>query len=47
MVESPENIVSALLSAIRSDIGDVQGSLSEIKERLATLEGGQARIERG
>jgi hypothetical protein len=44
MADSPENIVLAQLRAIRTDIADVQGSLSEIKGRLATLEGGQASI---
>ena len=32
------------LLAIRSEISGVQGSLGEIKRRLATLEGGQASI---
>jgi len=44
MAESPENIVLAQLRAIRSDRADVQGSLGEIKGRLANLEGGQASI---
>jgi hypothetical protein len=44
MVESPENLVLAQLRAIRTDITDVQGSLGEIKRRLANLEGGQASI---
>jgi hypothetical protein len=44
MVESPEDTVSALLRAIRPDIADVQDALSEIKERPATLDGGQASI---
>ena len=44
MVESPENLVLTQLRAIRTDISEVQGSLGEIKRRLATLEGGQASI---
>jgi septation ring formation regulator EzrA len=32
------------LRAIRTDISDVQGSLGEIKRRLANLESGQASI---
>ena len=44
MVESPENLVLTQLRALRADISDVQGSLGEIKRRLANLEGGQASI---
>ena len=44
MVDSPENLVLTQLRAIRGDISDVQGSLTEIKRRLANLEGGQASI---
>lgn len=44
MVDGPENLVLAQLRAIRADLVDVQGSLSEIKRRLANLEGGQASI---
>ena len=44
MVESPENLVLTQLRAIRTDLSDVQGSLGEIKRRLANLEGGQASI---
>ena len=32
------------LRAIRADIADVQGSLGEVKRRLANLESGQASI---
>ena len=32
------------LRAIRADISDVQGSLGEVKRRLANLESGQASI---
>jgi hypothetical protein len=44
MADSPENIVLAQLRAIRTDLADVQGSLGEIKGRLANLEGGQASV---
>jgi septation ring formation regulator EzrA len=44
MVDSPENLVLTQLRAIRADISDVQGSLGEIKRRLANLESGQASI---
>jgi septation ring formation regulator EzrA len=44
MVDSPENLVLTQLSAIRADISDVQGSLGEVKRRLANLESGQASI---
>lgn len=44
MVDGPENLVLSQLRAIRSDLSDVQGSLGEIKRRLANLEGGQASI---
>lgn len=44
MVESPESLVLAHLRAIRVELADVQGSLGEIKGRLANLEGGQASI---
>ena len=46
MVETPENLVLTQLRALRADISDVQGSLGEIKRRLANLEGGQASIIR-
>jgi septation ring formation regulator EzrA len=44
MVDSPENLVLTQLRAIRGDISDVQGSLTEIKRRLTNLESGQASI---
>ncbi|MBY0321284.1 MAG: hypothetical protein K2X72_21365 [Reyranella sp.] len=44
MVDSPENSVLTQLRAIRADISDVQGSLGEVKQRLANLESGQASI---
>lgn len=44
MSDNPENLVLTQLRAIRSDLSDVQGSLGEIKRRLANLEGGQASI---
>lgn len=44
VVDSPENLVLAQLRAIRSDLSDVQGTLGEIKGRIANLEGGQASI---
>ena len=44
MVDSPENLVLTQLRAIRTDISDVQGSLGEVKRRLANLESGQASI---
>lgn len=44
MVDSPENLVLTQLRAIRADISDVQGSLGEVKRRLANLESGQASI---
>jgi hypothetical protein len=44
MVDTPENLVLTQLRAIRSDVADVQGSLGDIKRRLANLEGGQASI---
>ena len=44
MVDSPENLVVTQLRAIRADISDVQGSLGEVKRRLANLESGQASI---
>jgi septation ring formation regulator EzrA len=44
MVDSPENLVLSQLRAIRADISDVQGSLGDIKRRLANLENGQASI---
>jgi hypothetical protein len=44
MVDDPENMVLTQLRAIRADIFDVQGSLGEIKRRLANLEGGQASV---
>jgi septation ring formation regulator EzrA len=44
MVGSPENLVLTQLRAIRADISDVQGSLGEVKRRLANLESGQASI---
>ena len=44
MIDSPENLVLTQLRAIRVDISEVQGSLGEIKRRLATLAGGQASI---
>jgi septation ring formation regulator EzrA len=44
MVDSSENLVLTQLGAIRGDISDVQGSLSEIGRRLANLESGQASI---
>jgi hypothetical protein len=44
MIEGPENLVLTQLRAIRADISEVQGSLGEIKRRLAHLEGGQASI---
>ena len=44
MADSPDNLVLTQLRAIRADISDVQGSLGEIKRRLANLEGGQASI---
>ena len=44
MVDSPENMVLTQLRAIRTDISDVQGSLGEVKRRLANLESGQASI---
>ena len=44
MVDSPENSLLTQLRVLRDDISDVQGSLGEIKRRLATLEGGQASI---
>ena len=44
MVDSPEDLVLTQLRAIRADISDVQGSLGEVKRRLANLESGQASI---
>ncbi len=44
MVDSPENLVLAQLRAIRADLADVQGTLGEMKGRLANLESGQASI---
>jgi septation ring formation regulator EzrA len=44
MVDSPENLMLTQLRTIRADIPDVQGSLGEIKRRLANLEDGQASI---
>lgn len=44
MVDSPENLVLTQLRAIRGDIADAQGSLTEIKRRLTNLESGQASI---
>jgi septation ring formation regulator EzrA len=44
MVDSPESLVLTQLRAIRADISDVQGSLGEVKRRLANLESGQASI---
>ena len=44
MVDSPKNLVLTQLRAIRADISDVQGSLGEVKRRLANLESGQASI---
>lgn len=44
MVDGPENLVLTQLRAVRADISDVQGSLGEIKRRLANLESGQASI---
>jgi septation ring formation regulator EzrA len=44
MVDSHENLVLTQLRAIRADISDVQGSLGEVKRRLANLESGQASI---
>jgi hypothetical protein len=44
MVDSPENLVLTLLRAIRGNISDVQGSLTEIKRRLTNLKVGQASI---
>jgi hypothetical protein len=44
MVGSPENLVLTQTRAIRADISDVQGSLGEVKRRLANLESGQASI---
>lgn len=44
MVDSPENLVLAQLRAIRVDLADVQGTLGEMKGRLANLESGQASI---
>jgi hypothetical protein len=41
MSDSPENPVLAPLRAIRGDISDVQGSLTEIKRCLTNLESGQ------
>jgi hypothetical protein len=43
-VVSPENLFLTQLRAIRSDIADVQGSLGDIRRRLANLQGGQASI---
>ena len=37
-------MVLTQLRAIRADIADVQGSLGEVKRRLANLESGQASI---
>jgi hypothetical protein len=44
MADAPENLVLTQLHTIRSDIADVQGSLGDIRRRLANLEGGQASI---
>ncbi len=44
MVDRPEIPVLTQLRAIRADISDVEGSLGEIKRRLANLESGQASI---
>ena len=44
MVDSPDNLVLTQLRGIRADIFDVQGSLGEVKRRLANLESGQASI---
>lgn len=42
MVGSPEDLVLTQLRAIRADISE--GSLGDIKRRLANLESGQASI---
>ncbi len=44
MVDGPDNLILSQLRAIRADIADVQGSLGEVKRRLANLEGGQASV---
>ena len=44
MVDAPEKLVLTQVRAIRADLSDVQGSLGEIKRRLANVEGGQASI---
>jgi hypothetical protein len=44
MVESPENLVLTQVRAIRAHIFEIQGSLGDIKRRLANLENGQASV---
>jgi hypothetical protein len=47
MSDIPRDPVIDMLRAIRVDIADVRGDLSEVKERLGILEAGYASLSRG
>ena len=46
MSDTPDNLILSLLRAIRADIADIKGDVSEIKERLGFLEAQYASLSR-
>jgi hypothetical protein len=46
MSGDPDSLVLTMLRAIRGDVGQIKGDITEIKERIGFLEGSYASLSR-